>query len=287
MTSITSTLNSDQLIASIITTPQQNLQRKGEPECIKSIPTDPMRDPLSREDTLQAHEALTQPRFISLNFPRTRKQRADPDIANQKIALVTFIPSSGAVPDKDGCFGVAKIRGCFSSVDEADEWSQNLIRNYDSYSSIDFVPVGRDFPMMKDNSVYVTETREVDLRNVIDKTTKEFVEKKRQEEKKEIEEIQERQKKLSEAPKKEEENKDDIEYYIQLRVKKATALMRQEEASKVMAQCKKINEKTNVILTEIEEKHPEFAEQYLEKYQNALKESGIDVTQNPLIKYMQ
>lgn len=286
MTSITSALNSDQLIASIITTPQQNLQKKGEPECIKSITTDPLRDPLSKEETQEAHAELTQPRFISLNFPRTRKQRADPEIANQKIALVSFIPSSGATPDKDGCFGVAKVRGCFSSVDEADEWSQNLIRNYDSYSSIDFVPVGRDFPIMKDNSVYVTETREVDLRNVIDKTTKEFVEKKRQEEKKEIEEIQERQKKLSEAPKKEEENKDDIEYYIQLRVKKATALMRQEEASKVMSQCKKINEKTNSILTEIEEKHPEFAEQYLEKYQNALKESGIDASQNPLIKYM-
>ena len=170
-------------------------------------------------------------------------------------------------------------------MEEADEHAQNLVRNYDSYSAIDFVPVGRDFPIMLDNSSYVSETREVDLRNLLDRTTKEFVEKKRQEEKKEIEEIQERQKKLAEAPSN-PENPDDIDYYIQLRVKKATSLMRQEEASKVMAQCKKVNEKTNSLLSDIEEKHPEFAEQYLARYENALKESGIDTTQNPLIKYM-
>lgn len=285
MTSITSNLSSDQLIASIISTPQQSLSNKGEPQCMKIIPTDPLRDPLSREESKEAHNVLTHPRFCDLTFPRTRKQRADPDVHNQRIALVSFIPSSGATPDKDGCFGVAKIRGSFASVEEADEHAQNLVRNYDSYSAIDFVPVGRDFPIMLDNSSYVSETREVDLRNLLDRTTKEFVEKKRQEEKKEIEEIQERQKKLSEAPSN-PENPDDIDYYIQLRVKKATSLMRQEEASKVMAQCKKINEKTNSLLSDIEEKHPEFAEQYLARYENALKESGIDTTQNPLIKYM-
>lgn len=288
MTSVNSpmsNLNSDQLIASIISTPKENLLRKGEPECIKQIPNDPMRDPLPREEAVAAHKELTQYKFVNLQFPRTRKLRTDPDLPNQKIALISFIPSSGATPDSDGCFGVAKVRGCFSNVEEADEWSQNLIRNYDSYSAIDFVYVGKDFPVMTDNTAYVTETREVDIRKVIDKTTKEYVERKRQEEKKEIEDIQERQKKLSEAPK-EVENKDDIEYYIQLRVKKASALMRQEEAAKVMGQCKKVNEKTNVLLSEIEEKHPEFASQYLEKYESALKESGIDATQNPLIKYM-
>jgi len=283
--SYASNLNSDQLIASIISTPKENLLRKGEPECMKVFPNDPMRDPLPREQALAAHSELTNPKFTNLEFPRTRKQRVDPEVPKQKIALVSFIPSSGATPDSDGCFGVAKVRGCFSNVEEADEWSQNLIRNYDSYSAIDFVYVGKDFPIMKDNSCYVTETREVDLRKVIDKTTREHVERKRQEEKKEIEEIQERQKKLSELPK-EVENRDDIEYYIQLRVKKATALMRQDEAAKVLSQCKKVNEKTNAILTEIEEKHPEFAEQYLERYENALKESGADVAQNPLIKYM-
>jgi len=285
MTSVTGNLSSDQLIASILSTPQQNLSRKGEPECMKVIPTDPLRDPLSREETKVAHNELTHPRFTDLQFPRSRKQRSDPDVPNQRVALVSFIPSPGATPDKDGCFGVSKVRGCFASVEEADEYSQNLIRNVDSYSAIDFVFVGKDFPMMADNSVYVSETREVDLRGIMDRTTKDFVDNKREAEKKEIEEIQERQKKLSEVPA-QPENPNDIEHYIQLRVKKATSLMRQDEASKVLTQCKKINEKTNVMLSDIEDKHPEFAEQYLERYQKALKESGIDPSQNPLIKYM-
>lgn len=277
-------ITNDQLIASIMTAPVEHQATKGVPECIKSIPVDPTRDNLTKEELLTACETLKKTDFMKLEFPRTRRVRVDPEIANQRFTLVSFIPSKGATPDSDGCFGVAKVRGVFPNIEEADEWANNLIRNYDSYAEIDFVPVGKEFPIMADNMVYVRETKEVDVRKILDKTTKEYLDKKRDQEKQQIEEIKQRQKELQELPK--EEDKESLDYYIKLRVKRATSLMRKDEARTAMNQCNHVIEATGVELNEVEEKHPEFAKQYLEQYETALKETGIKTQDNPLIKYM-
>lgn len=276
-------ITSDQLIASIITAPVEHQATKGAPDCIKAIPVDVTRDNLTQEQ-LESAQQLKNTQFLQLEFPRTRRVRVDPEINNQHFALISFVPSSGATPDSDGCFGVAKVRGVFPTVEEADEWANNLIRNFDSYAEIDFVPVGREFPVMADNMIYVRETREVDVRKILDKTTKEYLDKKREQEKQQIEEIKQRQKELQELPK--EEDKDSIDYYIKLRVKRATSLMRKDEARNVMNQCNHVIDATGVELNEVEEKHPEFAKKYLEQYETALKESGIKPADNPLIKYM-
>lgn len=276
-------ITNDQLIASIMSAPLEHTATKAAPECIKSIPVDPLRDNLSAEQ-LQSAQSLKNANFLRLEFPRTRKVRVDPELNHQRFALVSFVPSSGATPDSDGCFGVSKIRGVFSTIEEADEWANNLIRNYDSYAEIDFVPVGKEFPIMADNMVYVSETREVDVRKILDKTTKEYLDKKREQEKQQIDEIKKRQKELQELP--QEEDKDSIDYYIKLRVKRATSLMRKDEARNVMNQCNHVIDSTGVELNEVEENHPEYAKQYLEQYETALKETGIKPQDNPLIKYM-
>jgi hypothetical protein len=276
-------ITNDQLIASIITAPMEHPATKGAPECIKNLPVDPVRDNLTAEQ-LESAQELKNTNFMKLEFPRSRKVRVDPELNNQRFSLVSFIPSKNATPDEDGCFGVAKVRGAFANIEEADEWANNLIRNYDSYAEIDFVPVGREFPIMADNMVYVRETREVDVRKILDKTTKEYLDKKREQEKQQIDEIKKRQKELQELP--QEEDKESIDYYIKLRVKRATSLMRKDEARTVMNQCAQVIDATGVELNEVEEKHPEYAKTYLEQYETALKETGIKVQDNPLIKYM-
>jgi hypothetical protein len=276
-------ITNDQLIASIITAPMEHLATKAAPECIKSIPVDALRDNLTAEQ-LDSAQSLKNINFLRLEFPRTRKVRVDPELNHQRFALISFVPSSGATPDSDGCFGVSKIRGVFSTIEEADEWANNLIRNYDSYAEIDFVPVGKEFPVMADNMVYVRETKEVDVRKILDKTTKEYLDKKREQEKQQIDEIKKRQKELQELP--QEEDKNSLDYYIKLRVKRATSLMRKDEARNVMNQCNHVIDGTGVELNEVEENHPEYAKQYLEQYETALKETGIKPQDNPLIKYM-
>lgn len=275
----------DQLIASVLTTPAENLNTKTTaPDCIKSHPVDTTRDPLSADELTAARQTLVHKDFINLQFPRTRKVRSDPEIIGQKYALISFIPSAGATPDEDGCFGVAKVRGCFNTVDDADDKSDDLIRNFDSYAEIDVVYVGKEFPVMKNNEVYVKETREVDIRNILDKTTRKYLEEKRKKEKETIDDIKRRQKEIEETP--EQEDKESLDYYIKVRVKRANALMRKNEANAVIKQCANVIEKTGVELADIEEKHPEFTETYLERYETVLKQSGINPTENPLMSYM-
>lgn len=277
-------ITNEQLITSIITAPVEHQATKGVPQCIKDVAVDATRDNLNVEQFEAASSELKDTNFLKLEFPRSRRVRVDPEIANQKIALVTFIPSKGATPDEDGCFGVAKVRGVFSNVEEADEWASNLIRNFDSYAEIDFVYVGKEFPVMNDNLVYVKETREVDVRKILDKTTKEYLDRKREQEKQQIAEIKQRQKELQELPA--EEDKESLDYYVKLRVKRATSLMRKDEARAVVTQCNQVIEQTGAELATVEEKHPDFARQYLEQYEKALQETGIKTTDNPLMKYM-
>jgi hypothetical protein len=277
-------ITNDQLITSIITAPVEHNATKGVPQCIKDVPVNSERDNLTSEEYAEASTTLKDTNFLKLEFPRTRRVRTDPEITNQRYALISFIPSKGATPDEDGCFGVSKIRGVFPTVEEADEWASNLIRNYDSYAEIDFVLVGKEFPVMVDNMVYVRETREVDVRKILDKTTKEYLERKREQEKQQVEEIKQRQKELAELP--QEEDKDSLDYYIKLRVKRATSLMRKDEARNVVNQCNIVIDQTGAELATVEENHPEYAKKYLEQYQTVLKESGIKPQDNPLINYM-
>lgn len=275
----------DQLIASVLTTPSENLNSTATvPNCIKSQPVDATREPLNSEELTAAHQTLVHKDFVNLQFPKTRKVRSDPEIIGQKFALISFIPSTGATPDEDGCFGVAKIRGCFNTIEDADDKSDDLIRNFDSYAEIDVVYVGKEFPVMKNNEVYVKETREVDIRNIIDKTTRKYLEEKRNKEKETIDDIKRRQKEIEETP--EQEDKESLDYYIKIRVKRANALMRKNEANAVIKQCATIIEKTGVELADIEEKHPEFTETYLERYETVLKKSGINPAENPLMSFM-
>jgi hypothetical protein len=275
----------DQLIASVLTTPSENLNTKTTaPDCIKSHPVNTARDPLSADELTAARQTLVHKDFINLQFPRTRKVRSDPELIGQKYALISFIPSAGATPDEDGCFGVAKVRGCFNTVDDADDKSDDLIRNFDSYAEIDVVYVGKEFPVMKNNDVYVKETREVDIRNILDKTTRKYLEEKRKKEKETIDDIKRRQKEIEETP--EQEDKESLDYYIKVRVKRANAMMRKNEANAVIKQCATVIEKTGAELADIEENHPEFTETYLDRYETVLKQSGINPTENPLMSYM-
>jgi hypothetical protein len=256
------------------------------PECIKQLPAcDPNRSPLNEQELQNATSTLVNKQFTGLEFPKKTKFRVDPHITGQMLGLISFIPSKGAVPDKQGCFGVLKLRGNFPTIHEADKWAENIIRNYDSYSDIDYVYVGRDFPIMVDTSSYCSTTREIDIRKKIEDTVKESIRQKKEEEKREMDEIQERQKRLLS---KEEENNsyDDLDFYVQLRVKKANALMMIEECEKRMKECNEVIDKTKTQIADMDANHPDYKDQYLEKYTKALEAIGTDVAKNPLIKHM-
>jgi len=117
---------------------------------------------LTDEQTENAMKELFNPSFANLEFPKVMRQRVDPPLAQQNFCVFTFTPSVGAQPDKDGCFGALRIRGTFPTVQDAEEWSENLVRNHDSFHENMVGFVGRDFPLTAD-SKYCTKTKEVDI----------------------------------------------------------------------------------------------------------------------------
>jgi hypothetical protein len=259
------------------------------PQAMLDLPSpDPSRPKLKNKELMVAKQYLIHKDYTNLEFPRKTKFRADPTISGQHIGLITFIPSSGAVADADGCYGVMKFRGAFSTEREADQYAEMLLRQYDSYSDIDYVFIGKDFPLFQDNSAYVKATREIDVRKKVEEVAKEQIQKKREEERKQIEDIEERQKTLLDPETEEQRARSitELDYYIELRVKKAHSLMTIDEAHKRIKEAEEVIKKTQVEIISLDEKFPDYQEKYYKQYINALEQVGADASKNPVVKFM-
>ena len=94
---------------------------------------------------------------------------------------MSFVPSSGAKPDKDQIYGMMKVRGVYATEEEANERADFIIRNVDSYHEIFHCHVGRPFPITI-NDDYASSVKSIDIRK---KTTEliseDILNKKRQE----------------------------------------------------------------------------------------------------------
>jgi hypothetical protein len=260
-----------------------------EPECMKiknMPPLNPRAPKMSEEEEKNAYSTLISKSYTKLNFPKILRTRVDPPIPNQQFFIMSFTPSPNATPDSDGCFGSAKIRGSFATVDEAEEYSQNLIKNVDSYNTYDIAYVGKDFPVTGDTERYCTNTNEVDIRMNLDSTSKANILQQKANDKKEIQEINSRHKELLDDTKKEKESID-IEYYTTLKQKKASMRIMMEECQKKQEEAKKILEKTFKELEDLDQKHPEFKDQYTEIYKKATINIGADkASSDKMISYM-
>ena len=100
------------------------------------------------------------------NYPKLERMYADPKQMGQMFSLVSFIPSIQAKPDKDGIYGMIKVRGTFATEDEANSRAEFLIKNVDSYHKIYTVFTGRPFPATE-SSKFSHATTEIDIRNKI------------------------------------------------------------------------------------------------------------------------
>lgn len=259
-----------------------------EPHCMKDLPKEePSRVNLTEEQTTAAKAELVNKEFINLSFPKTMRLHVDPVLNGQLYTLISFIPSKDAQADKDGCFGVLKVRGTFNTVDQADSWSDNIIRNHDSYAAIDYCLVGRPFPLMVNNELYRLATKEVDVRKKVDDTVKADLKQKRMDEQKEMESIQERHRQLMrDVSEDKSQALDDLEYYVQLKTKKASLQYNVQEIRRKEKESLELVDKVAEEIRELDVKFPNYKDEFLERYTAALQTQGIDVNKNPLIQFM-
>jgi len=269
----------------IVDTKTENKLNSSEPQCMRERPVlDKTRTNLTNEQLTLAVPALVNKDYLELNFPKTQRIRVDPPVEGQKFGVICFTPSKTAVPDKDGVFGVLKVRGCYETDEKAEERCVELITNVDSYNENYIISVGNDFPICTDNDKYCKTTKEVDIRSKLDSVTKEKIVDERKKEEKEKQEIQQRHKQLL-SDVKTEQTFNDLDYYVSLRVKKAQARQMQEEYEMKLKQLSKKIKQTNQEIWKLDEQFPKYQGQYELKYKEAIDSIGGDHN-NKMIQYM-
>lgn len=242
--------------------------------------------PLTETEVSNAMETLVVRDNVK-QFPRLERQYADPPIPLQTIGCFSFVPSKGATPDKDGVYGFAKMRGNYATPLEAEERSEYLIRNVDSYHYIYQAYIGRPFPITVDPK-YAANVTEIDIRKKAAETIAEDVKDKREQEKKEIEQVKEREKKLLDEGK-EDYVQDPYEKYTVLKVKKAQLVWGYNKTMKELENMKQIIIRTREEIKTMDDENPEYSKEYFERYMKARRDAGIPeshTTEDNFVKYM-
>ena len=241
------------------------------------VPTTPAQ--LSHAETQSAlNELYIKPPTENNNtFSKRDRTIYDPPLSNLVYCLHSFIPSKGATPDEDGIYGFMKCRGAFSSTYEADKRSEWLIRNVDSYHPIQMSYVGRPFPVCKDTKKYISDTREIDIREKAVETISDDIKARRRQEKENIQDIKSREKKLLDESR-DDYVKDSLEIYTETMVKKAQLLHVYTSTMKKLKD--EVKPKIVNVFKEIQSmdtEFPTYAEQYRKRYDTARKEAGMPV----------
>lgn len=246
---------------------------------------DRKRSELSDDQVEAAKADLLRDDFVKLEYPRTMKLGVDPPVNSQVYGLYSFIPAKGAKPDLQGSFGVIKLRGCFPTVEEAERWSEHIVRAVDTYAVIDMTWVGKPAPVMVNNEIYRGATAEVDVRKVMDETQRSELKAKRETDLREQESIQRRHKELL-ADVSDEKQPDDAETYTMMCVKRANALYAKENALKQLKEYDVLTDKVTKQIADMDKQNPSLREGVMKKYTDALAATGIRPENAPLIKYM-
>ena len=241
--------------------------------------------PLSNDELNNAFKDLhvdqVDPSYITCD-----RKFNDPQINGQIYALYSFIPSKNVEPDSDGLYGFIKIRGVFGRIEEAEEKSKELIQ-YFSANQIFICEVGKPTPLeqelkTKENVRFVDhpnrEEQNIKLADLIgDQTLKE---------KKEIENILEREQLLKDDVAKKPEDKNPLDKYIELHVKRATNSFSYVKGEKQLENMKNIIIKTREEIASMDEKYPNLKDEYIDHYSKAKQETGIDQATDEMALYI-
>lgn len=217
------------------------------------------------------------------DYPKIERRLEDPEYNEQKYCLHSFIPSSGATPDKDGVFGIMKFRGAFKTIEDMQERTSYLIRNVDSYNRYFEGFVGKPFPVTVDTR-YAERQEFIDVRNKISEVTAKHVAEERKKEKKDMEDLKMRQEKLQE--KVDEESADPFTHYLEQRVKRSHLIFTVVGGKKTLNTYLHSIRKINAWLKEQDELHPDYKESFMDRFMEARRAVSIPDSDLTLLQYI-
>ncbi len=234
-----------------------------------------MAAPLTEEELEHAKKDLVDKKFIK-QYSQAERSYADPVLPAQTLGLISFVPAKGATPNRNGVYGFAKLRGNYSNMFEADQRSEMLIKNHDSYNQISTCYVGRPFPLTESRK-FSEDVKEIDIRKEAAESMGEAIKRQRKKDDREMQEIKDREKLLKEDVKK-KPGDDPYEEYITMRVKRAQLVWTYQEHKKKIEEVRDLIIKTREKIEEMDEEHPDYNDSYFEKYRQARLQAGLKET---------
>lgn len=233
----------------------------------------------------ELEEALNK---MTTEFPKIEKTWADPAIQGQEFCLVSFLPAKGATPDKDGLYGLIKVRGSYGTVNECDDRCERLLMESDSYHEICRGSVGKPLPLSHpDDDRFTLEVDHVNLQKKIQMEISDDVKEKRKKEKQEMDEAKARSDKIQQKEKTIiEHGEDPEEKYTTFRVKRANLIFSLYELLKNAKKYKDTLLQTIGAIEKMDTEFPQFQHTFMAKYNNAAKEVGIPTEKNFILRYL-
>lgn len=227
---------------------------------------------LTQEQTKQALVQLNSLNFVE-NYPKLDRQYVDPDIPQQMYSLFSFVPSKGAKPDKDGVFGMAKIRGTYATQPECSSRAEKILREVDSYHEIHTVYTGKPFPITTDEKFF-KNMNVVDIKAKTQEVISEDVKEKRAKEREDIEDAKRKEKALLDAQNK-EIPEDPMTKYTTLCIKKAQLTYTLCDNMKKLSGIKDNILRARDEIAKMDKEYPDFRESYYKQYMDARRQAGL------------
>lgn len=228
---------------------------------------------LKDEETEYAVATLNKP-----IFSQVVRAKNDPRIAGQEIGLISFTPSRGATPDQYGIFGIAKLRGNYSTPKEAALAAERIVREVDSINEILHVRVGETFPLTIEKK-WTEKFDAIDLKKRMDTMQKEKERDAEEEEERERKIVLEREKKLLDENKEILEGRfkeDPLDIYIRVNVARAQLKWTKADIErKLDEEIIPAIKKREKEIAQMDLENPEFKKKFLEKYMEARKEACL------------
>jgi hypothetical protein len=241
------------------------------------------KEPLNDPQVDAAKQDLVNKDHLQI-YPNQERAFADPSIEDQDYCLVSFVPSVTATPDKDGIYGMVKVRGTYNSLEKCDKRAEFLIRNVDSLHKIYIAGVGKPFPITNVS----TFSKDINKVKIQDMLSEELSHEQTKQER-ELEEMKKREKEiLAQNNKPTEEKKvDPEERYITNRVKKAQLTWTYINTMKKLKDME-----ANIIhareeISKLDESNPELKESYLDRYNAALKSVNLSQEKDSFVMYLE
>jgi hypothetical protein len=229
--------------------------------------------PWFKPGTVMSSEELKAACEGQILYPRVVQKRVDPPVPDQNFCCLSFMH----LPEpKNGVSAFVKVRGVKVDEKEIKEHAIKLVKEVDSKFPIKIAPVGKWVPVTEGDQY---DKDELLIREDLEdgKIQEDPIKLAEEKHKQRIKQLQERKEQLKDQSAKDDpySDKDGIDYYT---MRQVTIMNIKRYISEGEEKLRKLQEDLDKIVVELEDldvKHPEYQEQWVQLYNEKREKVGM------------